>query len=589
MSTGPSFNPRQLAELYVRGATDAISAELLKILDYFDQGFLPTLDANTQRGINMFVLQLLHYFSQADYVPSKRDALRFIRLNQTIANMVALTPVKTTDAYLEIIRSQQNNLGKLLALYSARNRMKFDRQQLFATNPVLASVWYAAYGGMFHGGLQNPEVLANLQEHYHFAPPVIQTDNWLPDVYYGSSYVDGVCDRPVKTAVNRCVQAELRRTPLWARPNPRKLAVISSLWWPAHSVYRNYAAYVESLKDDYELTLFHIPIDNHMPVADHFKEIVQLKVGEGKLNLSPLENNEFAAVYFPDIGMTVPSIMLANLRIAPIQFAGLGHSVSTFGAEMDYFISGADVEIPENPEKNYSERLVLLPGYGVIHERMQYQPVGRTKTVPEFVLNCPWTGQKINRRLCELLFFLVRQSRKPLRFRLFLGASLARHASYLPFIQDMKEFLAPAIVEPLPGMQYDEYMATMEEGDLTLDAFHYGGCNTVIDSLLLRKPMVTLEGERWYNRIGPRMLRDVGEADLVATSGPEYVQRALHLIHDDAYREACAARLRALDLDATVFSRADARYFRKAVDYLIAHHDRLRREPDRTPIRIERD
>ena len=42
-------------------------------------------------------------------------------------------------------------------------------------------------------------------------------------------------------------------------------------------------------------------------------------------------------------------------------------------------------------------------------------------------------------------------------------------------------------------------------GDLCLDSYHFGGCNTIADGLYLRKPTVTWEGDKWYNRIGAQM------------------------------------------------------------------------------------
>ncbi len=47
------------------------------------------------------------------------------------------------------------------------------------------------------------------------------------------------------------------------------------------------------------------------------------------------------------------------------------------------------------------------------------------------------------------------------------------------------------------------------------------------------------------------------------------------------------SRLRAADLDATVFSTRHADAFRRAVDYLGTHHGRLRAEGTRAPVRVE--
>lgn len=104
---------------------------------------------------------------------------------------------------------------------------------------------------------------------------------------------------------------------------------------------------------------------NDLDIAS-FKEIKYVYFKDNCLNIDSIKENDFMVVYYPDIGMSPESIFLSNLRIAPIQICGTGHPVSTFGSEVDYFISGADVEILESAEKCYSERLILLPGLGAI-------------------------------------------------------------------------------------------------------------------------------------------------------------------------------------------------------------------------------
>ncbi len=589
MASPPSFSPRKLTELYVQRAFHELSAKFLEVIRFFEEASYQALDEPSQRAIDAFAIHFVHLFSQSDFQPPPQAAFEFIRYNQTISNLVWLSPLKTTDAYLELIRYQRDNLIKVLTLYSARNRVRFDRSQLFAANPEAASVWYSCFGGNFHGGLVDQNVSDHLAEHYAFDPVVFHSSDNIADVYYGASYVDGTCDRPVKEAINRFFQKSQASCVIRNRPNPKKIAVMSCLWWTGHSSYRIHAAYVESLKDEYELTLFHMPLVGRPPDTRFFKEVHELKVKGGALDMAPLADNDFALIYFPDIGMTKFSICLANCRLAPIQVSGMGHSVSTFGADIDYCMSGADVETPEHPERFFSERLILLPGCGSINEIPAHTPTGKEKAIPEFVLNCPWSGQKINARLISLLREVVRRCEKPLCYRIFVGTSLLRHAAYLPFVREITKQLAPAKVEVLPKLHYGAYMALMEEGDLSIDAFHYGGCNTMTDSLFLGKPMASLEGERWYNRIGPQMLRMVGEDGLIATTDREYVDLIVRLIHDDALREASAKRLSKVDLNATIFNRSDAKYFRKAIDYLIANHERLSQEKERTPIRIERD
>jgi hypothetical protein len=183
---------------------------------------------------------------------------------------------------------------------------------------------------------------------------------------------------------------------------------------------------------------------------------------------------------------------------------------------------------------------------------------------------------------------LLDRVRRPVRLRLMPGLGISQCNGHLPFLLDLHAVLGNAVpVEVRTELPYAEYMGQLEASDLALDSFHFAGCNGIADALFVRRPVVVWEGNRWYNRIGPAMLRLAGFADLVATSAEEYLALALDLIHNDARRADVTARLRAADLDATVFSTRDADAFRRAVDYLGARHERLRAEGSRTPIRIE--
>ncbi len=42
-------------------------------------------------------------------------------------------------------------------------------------------------------------------------------------------------------------------------------------------------------------------------------------------------------------------VVFSNLRVAPVQVTSYGHSSSTHGSKIDYFIGGADVEQWEAP------------------------------------------------------------------------------------------------------------------------------------------------------------------------------------------------------------------------------------------------
>jgi hypothetical protein len=582
---GVHVDPRDLFRMYLDGDHVALTRAYLGVLDYLNQTTYLELDDANRASIIQFVKTFLTLFTQPDYVIPEDQIQRFVNLNELISNLVAMTPFRTTDGFLELLRYQPSNLVKILTLYSARNRVRFDRRSFFDAHPHLATVWWCKFCSLYKSGLVSEEVGQHLSEHlsYHDERMFLTPD--ITEPYFGSTYLDGVVDRHVKPFLNQVVRRSTRMT-CENRPNPRKVAVVSDLWNPTHSVYRTLYGYVRSLKDRFHLTLIHSLVNENMD-RSLFDDVLRLDFRDMSLDVAPLRSNDFAVVYFPDIGMSLTSIMLANYRIAPVQLCGTGHPVSTWGSEVDYFVSGVEVDTPETAERNYSERVLLLPGMGAIHNRPNFTPTGRAKTVPEVIINFPSSGQKVNARFLRTLRKLLDQVHRPVRFR-FFPATLDIANSYMPFMAAVREALGgtSVILDVMPFLPYREYMGFMEEGDLTLDAYHFGGSNIMSDSLWVRTPVVAWQGDKWYNRIGAAMLRRVGLDELISNSEGEYLDLALRLIHDDRWREELTLRLQAVDLEATVFSETEAASFRRAIEYLITNHDRLRAEPGRKPIRI---
>lgn len=581
----PAFSPRDFTALYVRGRHDELSEQFLAVLRHFRDTSYHTLDGQGRRFVNAFAKLFLTLFTEPDYAPGRKHLFEFVRFNPTISNVVALSSFRTTEPFLEQLGGGPADFGKLLALCSARNSAALDRKSFFDADPVLACAWYSAYAELYRTGLLDPVIWNNLRDHFAFEDDRLDVRR-LPTIsYFASTYVGDGRDRVVRTALNRSFQKAAGALRVANVPDRRKIAVVTGNWSPVHSAYRITKAFVEAL-EGYHLTLVTFGTRRDLDPS-LFQKVMLLPVdGEGVVDVRPLLDNDFMVAYYPDVGLTPQSMLLTNLRLAPVQIASLGHSVSTWGAKIDYFISGALVEPATNPERNYSERLVLLPGCGAVHESPNYTPSGRRKQCDEFVLNGSWNAQKLNHPFGQVLAELIKRLTKPVRLRLFVGASLNRQNDYLPFLRDLRGLLGPANVEIVRELPYREYMSLLEEGDLGIDSYPFGGCNTVADSLYLRKPIVCREGDVWYNRIGPAMLRMVGLPELIASTGEEFVEIALRLIHDDEFRAGLQQRLDRADLAATIFNRSEARSFRRAVDYLVENREQLRQDPDHSPIHI---
>ncbi|MHB2019180.1 MAG: O-linked N-acetylglucosamine transferase family protein, partial [Candidatus Xenobia bacterium] len=330
-------------------------------------------------------------------------------------------------------------------------------------------------------------------------------------------------------------------------------------------------------------TLFYVgppgPVDTRL-----FRAVHQIHMVNYALDVSKLRDNNFAMVYYPDIGMHAETIFLSNARLAPIQVTSYGHSVSTFGADIDYWIGGAEAERIERAEENYSERLVLLPGLGITNVRPEHVPGGRAPRADRCVVNCSWYPQKVNHPLLLLLKQILDKCEVDVLFRFFSGGGIQVDNACIPFARSIAEVVGEAHVEVLSYQKFEDYLDLMEEGQFSLEPYHFGGCNTVVDSLYVRRPVVCFEGDRWYNRIGSAILRRVGLQSLIATTAEEYVELARRLIQDQTFRKRIMKKCEQIDLDKQVFEASEADDFVRAIDFLMQNQPRLQAENSRRPI-----
>ncbi|MEC4986282.1 MAG: hypothetical protein SAJ37_05740 [Oscillatoria sp. PMC 1068.18] len=584
------INSRELLNLYLQKDYNLLSEKLIAILTHFENITYFELGADAQYFINIFVKNFLYLFTQPDYFLNEKHAAKFIRFNTTIANLVAMSSFQTTDASLEVLKSQPHNFAKILALYSARNTIRIEPQILFQAYPSFACLWYSHFCELYRSALVNKKAYQNLREHLTFIDENLTDFHNIADIYYGATFIGASRDRNIKQQLNASIRKSpfARKVTITNNPHPKKIAIVTSKWFPENSVYQILAPFIEYLAADYELTLIHLGIPRENLATAIFKEVKYVDFKDGTLNLEQIQENDFIALFYPDIGLNAESILLSNLRVAPIQICGHGFPVSTYGSQIDYFISGADVEILEAAAENYSERLVVLPGLGIVNQVPNYELKHPAKKNQEFIINCSWSSEKVNYPMLSVLSEILRQSKRKVFFRFFTGSVdlLARKNGFIPFQQDLESLLGKDHFEIIPPKPYEEYLELMELGDISLDSYHFSGYNSVRESLFLRKPIVTFAGNKWYNRIGSQMLRMIGLEELIATSAREYMRLTLRLIHEDPYRTIIQQKLSQVNLEERICSSQSKIYFKKAIDLLIEKHSQLQTEDSRKPIKI---
>lgn len=280
----------------------------------------------------------------------------------------------------------------------------FTEEELSNELPLLYNYWYAALAISAKTNLASERGLAVLEGHSLAFPKYHIFNEFLSSVNFAVSYINVATDVHLKSHINSVLQsflvnpnAEFSSARFLASPHmlpaPHslgrapparvlsgrgvKIAVITQFWLRFHSIYRTFVRFARALaRSGFAL---------HLVMLGAAEDEVGLEPGLfANVNYYPEQNDidrarlieklclteKFDAIYYPDVGMSFASILLSNMRLAPVQFTTQGHSVSTFGSQIDYYLSGdeterADLELVAG---DFSERVVLVPGLSVVSE-----------------------------------------------------------------------------------------------------------------------------------------------------------------------------------------------------------------------------
>lgn len=571
--------------------SDVVTAGWLEVMEYFNRTIYGGFSSADRRALSGFLLRLLTVVADESYSISHAFLGSVVGANPVLANLLAVTPIQDTEPYLRIVVRQQNNFLKICLLWNARVVIKMNTTRLFDADPVVASAWFSGYcysaWGVPTVAMLN-EVRRQIRE---IDPRLRYVGETSIEPYFSASYFEPEFDRQVKVALNASIQKMFAAVRVTNRPQRGRVAIISQRWKPGTAVYKILRHFVAALKPSCHLTLVHLGAEEVNAIAaDPFDRVFHVRLRDTKLDLREIESNDFELVFFPDIGMSVESMLLSNLRLAPIQCSSYGHSVSTWGSRVDYWIGGRDAE-PDRPEENYSERLILLPGSGGPPIIPDYCPNFPAKSGERVIVNCPCGAYKLNAEyladICEIAG-RVKVAGKKMHCRFFASGTGGRMARRAAIVKDLKEiFSSAATFEIFDELPYVEYMAKVEECHLALDAYPFGGCNSIMDVLWVHQPVVTRYGNEWNNRYGMALLKRLGLEEMAVSTREEYIELGTRLVVDDAYRAELERKIAAVDLVNQCWDPSEAQAFKRAIDYLIANHERLKQENSRAPIYID--
>jgi len=277
-------------------------------------------------------------------------------------------------------------------------------------------------------------------------------------------------------------------------------------------------------------------------------------------------------LFYQDIGMDPFSYFLAFSRLAPVQCVSYGHPDTTGIPTIDYYVSSDMYETPGS-EAHYSERLFCLRDVGNLAYYYRPERPEPRKNREHFQLPadrhlyiCPQNLFKVHPDMDELFAGILRGD--PQAVLVMIDGRVDRWSELLRrrWAASMRDVTERIVF--LPRMNTGDYANLIEVCDVMLDTRHFNGMISSLEAFAVGTPVVTWPGEFQRGRPTQAMYRSMGLKECIAGSAQDYVERAIRLGTDRAYRAAVRSDI--LERNGALFEdmqvvREFERFFREAV------------------------
>lgn len=383
----------------------------------------------------------------------------------------------------------------------------------------------------------------------------------LPSVFY-LAYHD--CDdRETVEALGRLYRAKAPRLGFasphiatWRPPGEGRRIRIGFLseFFGDHTIGRLYLGMVRHLdRRRFEVVVLHAPRAARDVVARQFDAIADRTL---RLPLPLDQQQQMVAgealdvLFYPDIGMSKDTYLLAFSRLAPVQAVSWGHPDTTGVDTIDYFVSASGME-PPDADRHYSERLIRLDRLPCFYEA----PNGATAAPDRNAFGLPASGKLY---ACPQSLFKFHPDFDAILADIAAGDPQGHivvlegaQPTWSDLLRQRWAASGHAVLERVhfvPRQPYDRFLALMSTFDVLLDPIHFGSGNTLYEAVVHGTPIVTWPGRFMRGRIVAGAYRQMGLTDApVANRLEDYAPLALALGRDPARRDTLrrAARARA--------------------------------------------
>ena len=367
----------------------------------------------------------------------------------TIALVFSLSGFRTTDHLLELIRSRSTRRrDQGLAFNDKWDAKRFLLACSLNSRCAEDLVTFLARDAQaLHGPCLNILTTRNTvekqaleQKHRLLAAPDALVEALPETQCLGSlahawqlcSYATSDTKHQFKRHCNRMIRnwfsAQWIRPAVAAKTNRRKekpdLMVACEFASRTHVMQRCYGHALRQLRQRFRVTVLIAEEDLQQNTIDWCDHLVTFRSSGLQFPhlIDLIGQQQPDLIYYPIIGMRPWTVMLCNLRLAPIQFATLGHPATTQSPEMDYIVMGKDML---SPLDCFSEKVVALKAPGNIYELRQdvSLPAPAVRQQPSAVtIAVAASVAKLNAGFVDACRRIAEQSKRRLEFHFFPNA-----------------------------------------------------------------------------------------------------------------------------------------------------------------------
>ena len=268
-------------------------------------------------------------------------------------------------------------------------------------------------------------------------------------------------------------------------------------------------------------------------------------------SLRLIQSDDLDVLLFTDIGMHPRSKVLSVLKLARVQAQGWGHPVTSGSDCIDYYLSGADMELATSDD-HYTETLWRLPSTGLVYERpvavhdgtCLYEKLNLPSDRP-LLLSLQSTFKYVPEYDHIFARIIKNNPNVLILFAGHMGCQVIadRFFDRLAVACKQHGIDAARTIRILPRLDYADFMGLFSIAHHTLDTIGWNGGNSSFQSFSLHCPVVTLPTEFMRGRHTVSMLNKMGINELIAGDIEEYISICGRLLDDADFYHSIKARI----------------------------------------------